>query len=816
MRKNLGSFSHGRVAAACALALLPLASPPAGAVQLSANWVGAASGQYGAAGNWDIGRVPLNGSDSFIAYVAPGKTILYGVAGANRLDSLLLDAGASISLSSPSLILPNSLTVLGRALFGGSVSADTTALTALGAGSDFIGNANTASAVNGAVVKIAATKFDASGLVNRTILNAAAAKSELLLSSVQVLDSGFADGRGLTNTVSASNGGVIDLSAAARLIAPVSGNDVLTLSATSGANIRLASLQDVAGVTLDTGWTRFTVDGASIDLGPLQRANRVQVGLANASKMSVGGYAGVASITNSTFAAASGSTLDGSTLIADYAATGIGVNLTLMSANGQGSLLDLSRLRSINSAFSDGRGVANSVAAGSGGVVDLSAVTRLIAPVSGNDALAFSAARGGSIRLASLQDVAGFTLDSGWTRFSADGGSIVLGPLQRANRIQVSLANASTMRVGGYAGVADITNSTFSVGSGSTLDGSTLTADYAATGIGINLTLMGASGQGSVLNLSKLQSINSAFSDGRGVANTVAASNGGVIDISGVRTLVTPTSRNDALTFSAASGGSIQLGALQAPVTLNRGQLNFNVATAGSIRLGGFVADTGVHFNVVDAASRIAVDGDLALLAGSTVAAGKGSELQFTGDLSFAQTVASQVATDLALVSFVGSGLQTLEVGGAQLGALADGAIATNNFAIGRLTVGGSGAINQLELADAINNGHRGTGGREALYLNGVDGVGGAQSGNGLRILGGSTLVLDGIDLYTTESGAWLHVNTLFAPGVNRIAYDQGWIALDISGVPAVPEPERWSLMLCGVAALGMLSRRRRAQPGAQ
>lgn len=805
------SFSH--IAAACALGALPLTQSPAHAAQLTASWIGAASGQFGAASNWDIGRVPLNSAaDSFIAYVAPGKSVLYGVAGAGRLDSLLLDAGSSISLSSPSLITRNSLMVLGQALFGGSVAADATAFTALGAGTDFIGNANAASAVNGAVVRIGATGFNASGVFNRTIASATGAGSVLELAGVQTINSGYADGYGRTNTISAAGGGVVDLSSVSRLIAPVSTNDVLAVSATTGGIIRLTSLQDIAGPTLDSGLTRISADGARIDLGPLQRVNRVQISLANGASMPVSGGGSVATnITNSTIGVSSGSTLNGGSLLGDFAATGM-INTTLMSASGQGSLLDLSGLRLINSGYSDGYGRTNTVSASGGGVVNLSGVTRVIAPVSGNDALAFTATNGGSIRLTSLQDIAGATWDTGKTYFSADRASIEVGPVRRASRMFVSLANASTMRIGSYAGVAEISNSIFSVGSGSTLDGSGLVADYAAPAF-INTTLMSASGTGSLLNLSGLQSLNSGYVDGYGRNNVVSAVDGGTVNLSGLRTIVTPASRNDALSFNAASGGSILLGALQAPVTLNRGQLNFNVATGGQISVGGFAADSGVHFNLVDAGSRITVNGDLALLAGSTLAAGKATEVRFTGDFSFAQTVASQVSSDLALFDFSGGGLQTLEVGGGLLATLTAGAAVTNNFAIGRLTVGTSGASTTvLALADAVNNGRRGATGHEVLYLNGVGGAGGVDGGDGLRILGGSTLVLDGVDLYTADSGAWLHVNTLFAPGVTRIAYDQGWIALTAADVPAVPEPQNWALLLSGLAALGWVARRRPAR----
>ncbi len=72
-----------------------------------------------------------------------------------------------------------------------------------------------------------------------------------------------------------------------------------------------------------------------------------------------------------------------------------------------------------------------------------------------------------------------------------------------------------------------------------------------------------------------------------------------------------------------------------------------------------------------------------------------------------------------------------------------------------------------------VDNGNRLEADSEALYLFGLGGP------NGLRILGGSLLALNNVNVYTMHDGQLLHVNTLFPPGVAQIAYDEGFIALN-------------------------------------
>ncbi len=221
------------------------------------------------------------------------------------------------------------------------------------------------------------------------------------------------------------------------------------------------------------------------------------------------------------------------------------------------------------------------------------------------------------------------------------------------------------------------------------------------------------------------------------------------------------------------------------------------MTSAGSRLLHGIHAGPGVNIGLSGAGSRLTVAGSLALLAGSTLAAGTGTRIDISGSFSFAQTVESQMNLDLATLGFNGSGGHWLEVGGRRNGLPVAAAPVPGNFGIGQLVVGqANAAATWVQLVDAVNNGNRVGATGEALYLNSD------ADGNGLAILGGSTLVIGGLDVYTYQTGQWVHLNDLFKNGATRIAYDQGFVSLT-----AVPEPLTVPMLLAG---LGFVAWRRR------
>jgi len=941
------------IALAAALTLLP-----AQALQISANWIGPPGGSYGVPGNWDIGVVPLNNaSTTFSVGIGLNKSVVYSVLELQQIDQFLLDTGSSFSLVGNSLIQPTDLTVLGRSLIAGSISADNASFTATGTGTKFVGSKNVATASRGGVVRIGAPSIDASAfLTSTTFLSATGSGSLVDLSSAQSLNAGSQPNGTYTLSVAASSQGVVNLSGVKTVTAPTNAADSLAFNASSGGRIDLTSLQTVSGLTVDTSTTFFNADGGRIDLGPLKSANRIWVSLQNGSTMAVGGFAGNASITNSRFLVSGGSQLNGAGLVGDFSVRDFLSSSTILGASGAGSVLNLSGLRSIDAGsqpngtythtvsaadtavvnlsgvktlvapanaadtlafsainggridlsslqslagltidtgyttffadaatialgplqsanhmqvtlqngalmtaggfagdstitnsrflvsggsvldapnlrgefavrgFASGSTILGAAGAGSrlnlpglsrldagsppngtysqtvsatdGAVIDLSGVRTLVAPANAADTLAFSVIRGGRIDLSSLQTASGLTIDTGNTTFSGDAGSFNLGALQTANRMSVDLQNGSTMTVGGYAGNSVISNGRFLVSGGSQLNGAALRGEYSVRAFASTSTILGAAGAGSLLDLSGLHTLNAASPQNGTYSHFVSASDRGVINLSGVRTVVTPDISADSLVFAASSQGTIDISSLRTVTSAAGGGLQFNASTGGRIVVGGFAAGPGVRFSAVDTGSSLGIAGSLSLLNGSTLSAGAGTRIDISGDFSFQQTVESQVNTDLAFVNFSGAGAHTLEVGGRRAASLpAAGAVVTSNFAIGQLSVGQDGVAETLVLVDAIDNGNRSS--PEVLYLNGAAGA------NGLHILGGSTVLLSNVDLYFTENGNWVHANELFQNGATTIAYDQGFISL-------VPEPGSVALLLAGLGVVGL----RRRQTG--
>jgi len=755
----------------------------------------------------DQARINLAGVKTIVAPASGSNTLAFSAIGGASVDlsavqqisGVTLDSGrTSFSADSGSFVL-GALQKANRV----DVNLKNASVLSVGgfAGSADISNSTfvvaSGSRLDGATLK---GSYSVRGFTGATLLSAAGANSVLDLSGLQTLDSGAPNVNfAYTNTVAAADQAKIRLSGLTTLVAPTANANALAFSANSGASIDLSALQQIAGFTLDTGRTTFTADAASFVVGPVQKANRISVNLQHAATMALGGFSGAADISNSTFAVASGSQLNAAALKGDYSVRGF-TGGTVLSASGAGSLLDLSGLRLLDSGAANVNfAYTNTVAAADKARIDLSGVKTLVAPSASANALAFSATSGGVIDLSQLQQTAGLTLNTGNTNVGADAGTVLLGPLQKANRLFVNLQNGSLMTVGGYGGVADISNSTFTVAGGSRLDGATLKGDYSVRGF-TGGTVLSASGAGSVLDLSGLRSIDSGAANVNfAYVNTLAAADGAQIKLAGVTAVATPQSASNALTFSAVGKASIDLSALQ--TFSNPGQLNFNVNTGGSMQLHGMSAGQGVHFNLADADSTLAFGGSLALLSGSTAVGGAGTRISTSGSFSFQQTVESQVNLELATLQLVGSAPQTLEVGGKRLATLSGVTLVHDNFALGQLQVGRDGVAGTVTLVDAIDNGNRSS--PEVLYLNGGTGV------EGLRILGGSTLVLAGLDVYALHGGQWSHINDLFTAGQTTIAYDQGFIRLDVA---AVPEPGSLALLLAGLGAIA-LRRRRLAAP---
>ena len=146
-------------------------------------------------------------------------------------------------------------------------------------------------------------------------------------------------------------------------------------------------------------------------------------------------------------------------------------------------------------------------------------------------------------------------------------------------------------------------------------------------------------------------------------------------------------------------------------------------------------------------------------------------------DFSFQYTDESKMALRSAIMHFNGLGPQYMEAGGFDVGTLVP---VDDNFGVGQLVVGQDGQATTVHLRDAINNGNGSNGcdQTEALYLFGLepDAEDPGKILQGLRILGGSTLVLDGINVYAFQDGALVDISGLFGVSDTSIGWDGGTI----------------------------------------
>ena len=309
--------------------------------------------------------------------------------------------------------------------------------------------------------------------------------------------------------------------------------------------------------------------------------------------------------------------------------------------------------------------------------------------------------------------------------------------------------------------------------------------------------LMTASGTGTMLDLSGVMEINAGFSSG-GNDNDhqkITASGGALIDLSGLQMMTAPVAGNDRVEFIATGAGSlIDMSSLTELRDAGSGTYLLDLDAGGTIKTGGLTCHTPTPVTLDGAGSTFHVQGNLradaaltinlntvdtqldldgSLFAGNLVdiIAADGAKLNVGGNFCYNHTNESELQLGGAIVQFDGSGPQPqmLEVGGFDLDTACI-LFSNDNFAFGQMIVGQPGQATTLELRNGIDNGNQPGAKQEAMYLFGLEGL------PTLRILGGSTLVLNGINLYLCDTAT--HINDLFSGGETMIAFDEGFIAL--------------------------------------
>ncbi len=368
-----------------------------------------------------------------------------------------------------------------------------------------------------------------------------------------------------------------------------------------------------------------------------------------------------------------------------------------------------------------------------------------------------------------------------------DGSTLNLGPNQTVNVPAFdSIDNARFFITGGASYAAADTAYTIDSITGGTI-----------------VSVSGFDGASpSLLDLSSANSLSSTNNPFGANTRTLQAVDQGILDLSGLHTIDGP-SGDDRLQLRAASGGLIDLTSLQSVAS---GNVLFNVEAEGTILVDSLTVTSNLEIRTADPSSTFAVAGSLLLDPGARLNAGSGSTIEIGGNFSHAVTDETQLQATTAILEFpspsgardagrIGEeNIRYLEAAGLDQGAMDPGN--NGNFGFGQLVVGSDGGPGIfVVLQDVVDNGNRGgsQGGPEALYLYSLGGP------SGLVVNAGSTFVINNLNVYFQEDGAWVHLNSLFPEGEVTIPFDNGFVTL--------PTPGAATLVLL---AAGALSRRRR------
>jgi regulation of enolase protein 1 (concanavalin A-like superfamily) len=474
---------------------------------------------------------------------------------------------------------------------------------------------------------------------------------------------------------------------------------------------------------------------------------------------------------------------------------------SLFTADGASSLLDLKSLQSLSLNYVY-LNTSKTILAANSGKIDLSGLKTVTGARTDGYPLVFRVTSGGMVDLGSLQTVVGgnltFRVESGeWTLpalVAATNTAFEITPsttlhtpaltvlggantridlpfvgtldapnLRRIYDAQVNLDVSGTLNAPQLQAFINSTvtlspGRSFLTGALTNIDNSTIIVsgsnNLAIIAPSYDWTynygrspLFSAEGDGCVLNLASIRrlSLNGCYMTSE---KEIAARLNGRLDLSSLDDIYGARSDASPLVFKTENGGLIQLG-------------NALVRGKTALRTAG---DT----------SKLKAP-SLTLASPATLSLTLNGALELSRGLTFNNTVESEISLEAGRLRFVGGGAQFLEVASLDGGI---GGTGLGNFGIGQLTVGADGLRAALRLQDRVDNGNRVGISPEALYL-----TGGAY-GRSLDLLGGSTLVLNGINVYALVGGQIIRLNSLIPSGTNSVAFEAGFIAL--SGGPLI------------------------------
>ncbi|MCB1125450.1 MAG: hypothetical protein KDM81_03065, partial [Verrucomicrobiae bacterium] len=215
-----------------------------------ANWTaGTVLGNYSEPTNWDLGLVPINSvSETYILEVPANAKISYDLAGVGRVDALRLGSAATFTLEGT-----REFAVQGISVLDGIITAS-------GAGAVFRSDATTAtlgsrarfSAQNGGRISVDAPSFalPEDWRANEILMVANGPDSVVELPGMVSLTTRGGNGTSYNYSVSAVNGGRVDLSGLTAAVGPrtdaYNADDWLTFSVSGGGQLDLGSLARIS------------------------------------------------------------------------------------------------------------------------------------------------------------------------------------------------------------------------------------------------------------------------------------------------------------------------------------------------------------------------------------------------------------------------------------------------------------------------------------------------------------------------------------------------------------------------------------------
>ena len=505
---------------------------------------------------------------------------------------------------------------------------------------------------------------------------------------------------------------------------------------------------------------------------------------------------------------------------------------TIFEASGIGSTLDLSSLQSLN--YTTGGALrGKTIIATEDAMINLSGLQKIDINSGDDDILTFKIATGGSINLSALSSINPLGGNSNnAVRFELEEDrSFTLGSLLRGKNIQLYLDNFTTLNLPTLTTI-DNANNIINLRSGSVLNadamtrfnsgafqlenGSTLNAtslldiegSQLTLGLGMNFntaalteidnariaiqdgiafdkvtatsylhsrnaseTIFSATGVGSALDLSSIQSLN--YTTGGALrGKVISATEDAVIDLSGLQRVDINAGDDDILTFVASTGGEIRLNSLSS-VNSNIGnannKTNFQVSGGSKLTLGEIQASSRFEIQAEDLDSEVEVMGNLRIDQSSSLSFDTGAKLLVHGDFVREQTNQASAMMDEGIIQFASDQLVELELASENRGGVSD---VRNNFGFKQLQVGTDASPTTLILADRVDNGNRTDGAPETQYLLGL-------AGQGLILNNQSIVILNGYDLFfTNSSSSFGSIRDQFGEGQKTIAFGGGFISL--------------------------------------